>query len=70
LVAATSAIKLNDEDATIKKGQFSEEMKVMADEVYTDQEAHNSNIEYASRDELSSFTSFGQSKSDEDFKKK
>ena len=45
-------------------------MKDMADEVYTDQEAHNSNIEYASRDELSSFTSFGQSKSDEDFKKK
>ena len=68
MVAATSAIKIKDD--TIHKGQFTDEMKEMADEVYTDQEAHNSNIEYASRDELSSFTSFGQSKSDADFKKK
>ena len=69
LLATTSAISLRD-DGVIKKGQFSQEMKDMAEEVDTEQEAHNSNIEYSSHDELQAFTSFGQTKSDEEFKKK
>ena len=42
----------------------------MAEEVDTEQEAHSSNIEYSNHDELAAFTSFGQTKSDEEFKKK